>query len=209
MKNEIKIRTVREEDAAGLLDIYRPYVEKTAISFEYDVPSLEEFRSRITNIMKKHPYLVAELDGEVAGYAYTHDFVGRTAYDHSAELTIYLKENVRKMGIGKKLYQALEEISKAQNITNLYACIGYPEKEDEYLTRNSAEFHQHLGYQIVGKFYNCGCKFGRWYHMVWAEKIIGTHGPVPAPVIPFPELDVEILHKMGIETSRKITPSLW
>ena len=184
MKKEIKIRTVREEDAAGLLDIYRPYVEKTAISFEYDVPSLEEFRNRITKIIKKHPYFVAELEGEVAGYAYTHDFVGRTAYDHSAELTIYLKENVRK-------------------ITNLYACIGYPEKEDEYLTRNSVDFHQHLGYQIVGKFYNCGCKFGRWYHMVWAEKIIGTHGPVPAPVIPFPDLDIEILHKIGIMTSRK------
>ena len=190
MTNEITIRTAREEDAAKLLEIYRPYVEKTAISFEYDVP-------------RKHPYLVAEIEGEIAGYAYTSDFVGRAAYDHSSELTIYLKENMRKMGIGKKLYHALEEISRAQNITNLYACIGYPEKEDEYLTRNSAEFHQHLGYQIVGKFYNCGCKFGRWYHMVWAEKIIGTHESIPAPVIPFPELDIEILHKMGVETSRK------
>ena len=203
MTNEITIRTAREEDAAKLLEIYRPYVEKTAISFEYDVPSLEAFRSRIKNILKKHPYLIAEIEGEIAGYAYTSDFVGRAAYDHSSELTIYLKENMRKMGIGKKLYHALEGISRAQNITNLYACIGYPEKEDEYLTRNSAEFHQHLGYQIVGKFYNCGCKFGRWYHMVWAEKIIGTHESIPAPVIPFPELDIEILHKMGVETSRK------
>lgn len=116
------------------------------------MPSLKEFRSRIKNILKKHPYLVAEIEGEIAGYAYTSDFVGRAAYDHSSELTIYLKENMRKMGIGKKLYHALEEISRAQNITNLYACIGYPEKEDEYLTRNSAEFHQHLGYQIVGNF---------------------------------------------------------
>ena len=77
MTNEITIRTAREEDAAKLLEIYRPYVEKTAISFEYDVPSLEAFRSRIKNILKKHPYLVAEIEGEIAGYAYTSDFVCR------------------------------------------------------------------------------------------------------------------------------------
>lgn len=202
MTNEIKIRIASEEDAAQLLEIYRPYVEKTAISFEYDVPSLEEFRNRMRIILKKHPYLVAETNGEISGYAYTSDFVGRTAYDHSCETTIYLKESKRKMGIGKKLYMALEEICKAQNITNLYACIGYPEKEDEYLTRNSADFHEHLGYHIVGKFYNCGYKFDRWYHMVWAEKIIGIHHLTPACIIPFPGLDRDVLHKLGIQTAK-------
>ena len=144
---------------------------------------------------------VAEKEGEILGYAYTSDFVGRVAYDHSSEMTIYLDETKRKMGIGRKLYSAIEEICKAQNITNLYACIGYPETEDEYLTKNSAEFHAHLGYRLAGKFYNCGLKFGRWYHMIWMEKIISTHGAAPAPVIPFPELDREILLGIGVQDS--------
>ncbi len=200
MSNEITLRIATEKDAPRLLEIYRPYVEKTAVSFEYQVPDLEEFQSRMRNVSRKYPYLVAESAGEIWGYAYTHSFISRAAYDHSAELTIYLKEDKQKMGIGKKLYRALEEISKAQNICNLYACIGYPEKEDEYLTRNSADFHEHMGYHIVGKFYNCGRKFHRWYHMVWAEKIIGVHEPDSSLVIPFPQLDPEILHKIGIAT---------
>ena len=201
MISDIKLRIVRTEDAEKLLEIYRPYVEKTAISFEYEVPSLDEFKGRIINTLKKHPYLVAEKDGEILGYAYTSDFVGRVAYDHSSEMTIYLDETKRKMGIGRKLYSAIEGICKAQNITNLYACIGYPETEDEYLTKNSAEFHAHLGSRLAGKFYNCGLKFGRWYHMIWMEKIIGTHGAAPAPIIPFPELDREILLGIGVQDS--------
>lgn len=201
MISDIKLRTARTEDAEKLLEIYRPYVEKTAISFEYEVPSLDEFKGRIINTLKKHPYLVAEKEGEILGYAYTSDFVGRVAYDHSSEMTIYLDETKRKMGIGRKLYSAIEGICKAQNITNLYACIGYPETEDEYLTKNSAEFHAHLGYRLAGKFYNCGLKFGRWYHMIWMEKIISTHGAAPAPVIPFPELDRKVLLEIGVQDS--------
>ena len=104
-----------------------------------------------------------------------HSFVGRKAYELSAETTIYLNPDKKKMGIGKKLYSVLEDIAKAQNITNLYSCIGYVDKEDEYLNNNSVQFHEHIGFRMVGKFENCGHKFGRWYHMVWMEKIIGEH----------------------------------
>ena len=75
-----------------------------------------------------------------------------------------------------------------QNILNLNACIGYPEIEDEYLTKNSVEFHNHLGYRLVGKFNKCGYKFDRWYDMVWMEKIIGEHKKNQPKVIPFPEI---------------------
>lgn len=185
----IIIRTARTDDAKQLLDIYAPYVEKTAISFEYDVPSIEEFRTRIKNILQKYPYLVAEKDGELLGYAYTHAFVGRAAYDHSAETTIYLRENRTKTGIGKRLYLALEEISKAQNIYSLNACIGYPETEDEHLTMNSIQFHAHMGYRFVGRFYKCGYKFGIWYDMAWMEKILREPPENPPAVVPFPELN--------------------
>lgn len=184
----IKIRTASTDDAKELLEIYTPYVEKTAITFEYDVPSLEEFRTRIHNTLKKYPYLLAEQNGEILGYTYTGPFVGRAAYGWAAEVSIYLKENKRKMGIGRKLYTALETISKAQNILNLNACIGYTETEDDYLTNNSMEFHEHMGYSMVGEFHKCGYKFGNWYSMIWMEKTIGEHRSNPLPVIPFPEL---------------------
>ena len=190
--NGVRIRVASRGDAKELLEIYAPYVEKTAISFEWDVPGLEEFQARIEKTLKKYPYLVAEKDGELLGYAYTGPFVGRAAYGWSAEVSIYLKEGRQKMGIGKKLYQAIEAVSRAQNIKSLNACIGSPETEDEYLTKNSIEFHAHMGYRMVGEFYKCGYKFGRWYNMAWMEKIIGEHGKEPAPVVPFPDLEEPI-----------------
>ncbi|MBQ5675892.1 MAG: GNAT family N-acetyltransferase, partial [Lachnospiraceae bacterium] len=78
-------------------------------------------------------------------------------------------------GYGRKLYEALERALVDQGILNLYACIAYPIVEDEYLTKNSAQFHAHLGYKTVGEFYKCGYKFGRWYNMIWMEKLIGKH----------------------------------
>jgi phosphinothricin acetyltransferase len=70
------------------------------------------------------------------------------------------------------------------------ACIGYPEVEDEYLTRNSAQFHEHLGYKLVGEFHKCGYKFSRWYNMIWMEKMIGDHLDDQPQIIPFPELEL-------------------
>lgn len=171
----IDIRVASPDDAEKLLAIYAPYVEKTAISFEYDVPTMAEFRKRIEHTLEKYPYLVAEGETGIVGYAYTGPFKGRAAYSHSAEISIYIEQNCRRSGVGKKLYEAIEKISAAQNITNLYACIGYPEVEDEHLTRNSVGFHEHLGYKLVGHFKKCGRKFDTWYDMVWMEKIIGEH----------------------------------
>ncbi len=197
-RQDIRIRTASVEDAEELLAIYKPYVEKTAISFEYDVPEVSEFRRRIAHTLEKYPYLVAERDGELLGYAYMGPFVGRAAYDWAAEVSIYVKEDKRKLGVGKCLYQALEAVAKAQNILNLNVCIGYPDQDDEYLTKNSVQYHGHMGYRMVGKFHNCGYKFGRWYHMVWMEKLIGVHVDRPDAVIPFPQLGREVLEKLGV-----------
>ncbi len=173
------VRDANLQDAERILEIYAYYVENTAISFEYDTPSLSEFQSRMKNTMKKYPYLVVEKDGKIQGYAYAGAFVGRAAYAWSCELTIYLDRDIKKCGFGRKLYEALEEKLRKMGILNLYACIGYPEIEDEYLNKNSAEFHSHLGFSTVGKFHKCGYKFGRWYDMVWMEKIIGEHQAKP------------------------------
>lgn len=172
---DVTIRTATVHDAERLLHIYSYYVEHTAISFEYETPALEEFEMRIANTLKKYPYLCILQDGVIMGYAYAGAFVGRAAYNWSAEVTIYLDPNARKCGFGRKLYEALENALKEMGILNLYACIGYPTVNDEYLTTNSMEFHAHLGYKKVGEFHNCGYKFHRWYHMIWMEKIIGEH----------------------------------
>lgn len=194
-KEQIRVRTAHIDDAEALLCIYAPYVKKTAITFEYDVPSIDEFQRRMKQIMTRYPYYVAELGNEIVGYAYLSPFVGRKAYDWAAEISIYIKENARGNGIGSALYRTIEETAKAQHITNLNACIGYPEKDDEYLTKNSADYHAHMGYQMIGEFHKCGYKFGRWYNMVWMEKIIGDHPEKPDEIIPFPELDREAINK--------------
>ncbi len=171
-----------------LLEIYSYYVQHTAISFEYTTPTQEEFCRRMRHIMSRYPYLVAEVDGTVQGYAYAGAFVGRAAYDWSCELTIYLARDARKMGLGRQLYTALEQRLAQMGVLNLYACIGWPEAEDEYLTRNSAQFHEHLGFTLAGTFRRCGYKFGRWYDMVWMEKLLAPHRPQQPPIIPYPDL---------------------
>ena len=193
MIDDISIRFAKPEDAKELLKIYAYYVTDTAISFETEVPSEEEFKLRIEEVLKSYPFIVACKDDKILGYAYLHSFVGRKAYELSAETTIYLNPDKKKMGIGKKLYSVLEDIAKAQNITNLYSCIGYVDKEDEYLNNNSVQFHEHIGFRMVGKFENCGHKFGRWYHMVWMEKIIGEHGEI-REFLKFEETDYTLIY---------------
>lgn len=175
IEQTIVIRIAKPEDAEELLSIYAPYVEWTAITFEYTVPTVEEFRERLYNTLKKYPYLVAEQNGEILGYAYAGPFKAKAAYAWSVETSIYVKAGERRRGLGRLLYEALERQLKKQGILNLYACIAYPEIEDEYLTEDSVHFHKKMGYRMIGTFYQCGYKFHRWYHMVWMEKMIGEH----------------------------------
>lgn len=184
----VTIRKAILQDAESLLRIYDYYVKNTAITFEYETPSPEEFKGRMARTMERYPYLVVLQDGRIAGYAYAGAFNGRAAYDWSAEVTIYLDREARKCGLGRRLYAALEEALREIGVLNLYACIGYPVEEDEYLTRNSAEFHEHLGYAEVGRFHSCGYKFGRWYDMIWMEKMIGEHRSEQRPVVSWWEL---------------------
>ena len=169
------VRKARPEDAPRLLEIYSYYVEKTAVSFEYTTPSLSEFKTRMDNVMKKYPYLVIEDNGKILGYAYAGPFAGRAAYGWSCEMTIYLDKDERRHGLGRQLYETLEEKLHQMGILNLYACIGSPEKEDEFLSNDSERFHSRLGFHRAGVFHKCGYKFGRWYNMIWMEKIIGEH----------------------------------
>ena len=171
----MEIELVTKADVGRIMEIYRYYVEQTDITFEYVMPSEEEFTGRIRDILKKFPYLVAKEDGKIWGYAYAAPFKGRAAYDWSVETTIYVDQEAPGRGIGTQLYRELEKRLAAQNIQNLNACITYPNDR-------SISFHTKRGYKTVAHFTKCGYKFDRWLDMIWMEKFLGTHPEVPQPV---------------------------
>ena len=182
------IRDARPEDAARLVEIYGWYVEHTAITYEYVTPSQEAFRGRIERTLARYPYLVAETDGVIQGYAYAGPLVSRAAADWSCEVSIYLDRGARGRGLGRMLYAGLEEALRSMGICNLYALVALPDTPDEYLTANSAEFHTHLGFREVGRLHRCGHKFGRWYNLIYMEKQIGRHAPDMPPISSYPGL---------------------
>ena len=171
----VAIRPATPSDASAISAIYAPYVERTAISFEYDAPDEKEMSGRIEATLPNYPWLVAEQDGIVVGYAYLSPFKERPAYRWAAETSIYVEWNHRQSGVGRLLYSALEQEAKSHGILNLNACIAFREDMDEHLPSGSIPFHQRVGYTKAAHFHQCGFKFGRWYDIIWMEKIIGPH----------------------------------
>jgi phosphinothricin acetyltransferase len=179
---KLTLRPAVAADAEALIAIYAPYVQKTAITYEYEVPSPAEFRRRIETYSQKHPYLVAEVDGVPVGYAYASPLGSRPAFDWSVETAIYVREDCKGLGVGRALYEALESLLKEQGIRTMTAAIASVSHDDPYLTNASIQFHLRMGFTPVGTFHNAGCKFGRWYDLTWMEKPIGTYeGNPPHP----------------------------
>ena len=185
----LTIRFATPADAEALVTIYAPYILKTAITYEYEIPSVAEFARRIETYSAKYPYLVAELDGAPVGYAYACPLGSRPAFDWSVEAAIYIREDCKGMGIGKALYQKLEAILKTMGICTMTAAVATVEREDPYLTNASLAFHLRMGFTPVGTFHHAGCKFGRWYDLTWLEKQIGEYEEDP----PHPKTVHEIL----------------
>ncbi len=190
----IKIRFATIEDATELQAIYKPYVENTAITFEYDAPTVEEFAGRIQATLEKYPYLVIERRNnsmessvagsevsagqgttEILGYCYAGVFKGRAAYNRSVETSIYVKQGEHGKGYGRALYTELEQELRSCGFLNAYACIASPKPGSTHLDNSSQKFHEHMGYSLVGTFNDCAYKFGQWYNMIWMEKMLGEH----------------------------------
>lgn len=186
MPDALRIREANEQDAGAIAAIYAPYVLKTAITFEYTPPDAAEFAGRLRRIADFFPFLAAENSAGLIGYAYASPFHERAAYAWAAETSVYVRMDSRRQGVGRRLYSALEEALRLQGIRNLNACIASPpEDRDPYLTRDSEAFHKWLGFHPVGIHHQCGYKFGRWYDIVWMEKLIGSHESGPPAVQPF------------------------
>lgn len=197
----VALRVATAEDAGALVGIYAPYVRETAITFEYDVPSVEEFAGRVAVTLERYPYLVAyeptctdgsaaqeegpvdaSAHGRILGYAYAGPFHARPAYDWAVETSIYVARDARGRRVGTRLLDALEGALAAQGVTNAEACIAVPDQG------GSVGFHERRGYRMVGRFEKCGFKQGRWWDMVWMERLIAPHPETPTPLVTFPEL---------------------
>lgn len=179
------LRMATPEDAGEIRAVYAPYVQDSVITFEYEVPSLAEFRGRIEATLQKYPYLVALVKDRIVGYAYAGAFRTRAAYSWSAESTVYLAPAWQGKGIGRQLYHALETLLARQHITNINACITYPNPA-------SIAFHERMGYRQIAHFSKCGYKKEAWWDMIWMEKMIAGHEIPPAAVIPITEVETPL-----------------
>jgi phosphinothricin acetyltransferase len=184
--SEPRIRLSTPADAEAILAIYTPYVTGTTITFEYDVPAIEEMRTRIQETHKEYPFLVHILDGRVSGYAYAHRLRERAAYQWDAELSVYVDGNCHHRGIGRALYTCLMELLKLQNVVNVYGVVTVPNAASEKL-------HEQFGFRLSGVLHNTGFKHGHWLDVAWYEKNLVDWPADPQPFLPFPSLDRSVV----------------
>lgn len=163
------IRKVRLEDVPEMLEIYRFFVEQTAVSFEYVLPTCEEFTERVRDHVAMYPWLIWEEEGKVLGYAYAGRAFERAAYSWCAEISCYLDESVRGKGIGRKLYAQIEEILLKQGCRKVFAVV-------TSANQASVAFHKAIGYEQAAVFSKVGLKFGKWYDVIWLEKQLCEDG---------------------------------
>lgn len=198
---DIKIRAAQISDAAPLLGIYAPYIRDTAITFEYEVPPAEEFAGRIEAVTRSFPWLVCEIDGHAAGYAYTASFRPRAAFQWDAEVSVYLSPEYHRMGIASVLYACMESVVREQGYLNLYALITHPNPVSE-------GFHTSRGFRPLGIYQRTGYKFGKWHDLIVMEKQLASLPERPEPCKTVHELDSEFLSEQIRAAEAKIRDNI-
>ena len=170
------LRMARKEDIPQMLAIYAPYVENTTYSFEYTVPTLEEFTRRFETYTAQFPWLVWEERGQILGYAYASAPFERAAYSWCAESSVYLRLDAHRKGIGKKLYWVLEKLLQLQGYRVNYALITSE-------NQGSLDFHAAMGYSFLANMEKQGYKHGRWLSVIWLEKVLNlVENPSKFPI---------------------------
>jgi len=170
MLSTVSVRPAVEEDAAALVRIYAPYVEQTAISFEEIVPTADEMAARITKCCSRWQWLVAEVSGEVAGYAYGSQHRERAAYRWSVEVSVYVAPDHQRKGIGRALYQPLLAELAEKGFCNAFAGITLPNEP-------SVRLHAAMGFSPIGTFRSIGWKFGTWHDVMWLQRQLRSSPP--------------------------------
>ncbi|MDF3862861.1 GNAT family N-acetyltransferase [Pseudomonas denitrificans (nom. rej.)] len=177
----IEIREARPEDAAAIQAIYAPVVTGTAISFEEVPPAVEEMRQRIVTTLRTYPYLVAERDGRLVGYAYASQHRARAAYRWAVDVTVYIADGERRSGVGRSLYSELLPILARQGFNAAYAGIALP-------NAGSVGLHERLGFRHIGTFPQVGFKLGQWHDVGYWRLELGTPISSPADPLGYPEI---------------------
>lgn len=173
-----QIRLAQETDAEALCDIFAPYVLEGTVSFDKAAPSPDVFREKIRHILEDYPFFLAETAGRPVGYCYASRFRAQAAYDWAVETSIYLDKVHHGQGIGRVLYEKLEETLTMQHIVSLYACISAAHQQ-------SISFHSRMGYREIARFEAVAHKMGEWLDIVWMEKRLKPLPEKPASFIPF------------------------
>ncbi len=184
MAGVVSYRIATPQDSDEILEIYRPYIESTNITFETFVPAPREFRKRVEDILKQFPYVVAEGDGKIIGYAYAAPYRERLGYLWTVELSVYVRREYHSLGIGTHLYGRLLDLLRLQGYQNVCAVISWPNPESEKL-------HHHFGFRFAGLQKNCGFKKGQWCDVAIFERRLGDYPIPPTLPTPFPELPEE------------------
>lgn len=181
---EVTIRPAELTDAEEMLAIYTPYVTESTVSSEYDAPSIEEFRRRITTYTARFPWLVCRINGTVAGYGYASPHRSRAGYQWSAETSIYVAPGFHRCGVASAIYRAIFSLLVRQGYYNIFVGITSPNER-------SIKFHTALGFVISGAYQDSMYKFGQWRDVIWMAKSLRPHDIAPAPTVPFPQIQHE------------------
>ena len=186
------------DDAAGMLNIYAPFILNSGITQETEVPSLKEFQHRIISNLAERPWLVCEIDKEIAGYAYAGKHRDRKGYQWCTEPSVYIPEKYFGLGIAKALYTALFDILKLQGYVNAYAVITLPNER-------SIAFHKKFGFDHLTTFRKIGYKLGQWHDVGWMQYEISPHKTDPADPIKFSHIDKTLIDAILLRTSGLLT----
>lgn len=178
------IRLADAADAAAIHQIYRPIVRDTHISFEQAVPAVSEIEARINKTLRQYPWLVCELDGRLAAYAYASAFRAREAYQWTAETTVYVHSGFQRRGVSRALYSSLLALLREQGYCNAVGVIALPNEA-------SARAHEALGFRKIGVFENVGHKAGAWRDTGWWQLELRAPPASPQPPRPIAQLAAE------------------
>lgn len=191
------IRLAERKDAASMLAIYAPYIRGTSVTFETDIPAISDFEARVMHYMEKAPWLVAEINSRIAGYAYASVYRDRVAYQWSMECSVYVDDSFHRRGVAQALYAALFSILQQQGFRNVYAVINLPNER-------SVALHESMGFSWFATYEQVGYKLGQWKNVGWWRLILNEFGQEPAAPVFFSELKKDFLPSLFIEKAAMI-----
>lgn len=193
----VEVRIASPSDAPALLDIYAPYIRNTAFTFETEIPTADQFRTRIENCLMKFPWIVCAINKKIAGYVYASAHRDREAYQWTSECSVYLDPGFTGKGLGKELYALLFDILKVQGLRNIYAGITLPNDP-------SVRLHEACGFSLFAVYENVGYKMGSWHKVGWWRLRINDYDTEPSPPLKFSLMDRSPFTQPFLRTAQRI-----